>query len=136
MTERTPGPARLALACWVGVLLVFVGNLVVGAIRDPADLRAGILPIGLAAFGVWGAAKLVGGQRGGRTIAVVVGAVLALIRMVGLLVLVLDRLAAPQAPVDVFVVAVSAAVLTLVVVGTWAMYRPEIETFLAAAPAR
>lgn len=129
-----PAPVRIAVVCWVAVALVFVANLVVIALGAVAAFRAGIVPIGLALFGLYGAGKLVGGQRSGRTIAVVAGAVLAVFRLVGLLVLVLDRVTAAQpTAVDGFAVFVSASVLTLVAAATWAMFRPEVEPFLRAA---
>lgn len=128
-------PVRIALVCWMAVLLVFVANLVVIALADAADVRAAILPIGLTLFGLYGAAKLAGGQRSGRTIAVVTGGVLAAFRLVGLLVLVLDGAAAAgPGDVDGFAVFVSASVLTLVAAAAWAMFRPEVEPFLRAAP--
>ncbi|MGQ0574271.1 MAG: hypothetical protein ACT4RN_08705 [Pseudonocardia sp.] len=130
---RAPGKARLAVACWIGVVAVFVGNLAAAAAREPEYLRAGLLPVAIAGCGLWGAVKLAGGLRGARTFAVLIGALLALLRGAGLLVLVL---APGTEPVDPVVVVVSVAVVALVAVATWAMFRPEVAAFLARAPAR
>ena len=125
-----PTAVRNARYCWFGVLGIFAINLLINLINgDPQGI--GFLGLASVVFANRGAMRLSQGRRGGRTLATVFGAILAVLQVLTCFLVV--GFAMLRGFLVFYNLGVSVLIIGLITAATVLMFRPEVTAFCSHA---